>query len=155
MGRIFTQAQLIDELKIWRAEAKKIVFTNGCFDVLHRGHVEYLNTARSHGDILIVGLNSDSSVKMIKGNDRPYFGEEDRAYILSQLLPVDAVVLFSEETPRELINKIIPDILVKGGDYKKDEVVGRDVVEKNGGELILVPLIPGRSSSGVISKIRS
>jgi rfaE bifunctional protein nucleotidyltransferase chain/domain len=155
LGKVYTETQLLEQIKIWRSDGKKLVFTNGCFDVLHRGHVEYLDTARTYGDILIVGLNSDSSVRVLKGNDRPYLGQEDRAYILSQLIPVDAVVIFSEETPLKLINKIIPDILVKGGDYKKDEVVGRETVENRGGKLILVPLTPGRSSTSIIDKIRS
>jgi rfaE bifunctional protein nucleotidyltransferase chain/domain len=147
--------ELKNNLEKWRNKKLKIVFTNGCFDILHRGHVEYLSKAKSYGDILIVGLNSDTSVKRLKGESRPYINEDDRGYILSNLKAVDAVVLFNEDTPYKIINKIIPDVLVKGGDYKLEEIVGRETVEKNGGKVETVGFIKGNSTSILIEKIRN
>jgi len=134
-------------------QSKKIVFTNGCFDIIHRGHIEYLKEAKKLGEVLIIGLNSDDSVKRIKGENRPINSEEDRAEILSQLKPVDFVVTFYEDTPYELIKNIMPDILVKGGDWKIEEIVGNDVVIKNGGEVKSLKYFPDRSTSKVIKKI--
>ncbi len=155
MGEIVDRIDIQNFANARKNEGKKIVFTNGCFDILHRGHVEYLNSARKYGDLLIIGVNTDSSVKLLKGDDRPLVEEQDRAYILSQLISVDAVVLFEEETPLDLINEVKPDVLVKGGDYTVDEVVGRDVVESNGGKVIIIPLIPDRSTTNIIDKVRS
>jgi len=153
MGKIFK----IDELVKFREKAKikgrKVVFTNGCFDILHRGHVELLEKAKRLGDFLIVALNSDSSMKKIKGEKRPILDEDDRAYILTSLKCVDAVCLFDEETPAEIINKLKPDILVKGGDYKINEVVGRESVYNVGGEVVTIPLVEGKSTKGIIEKI--
>jgi len=153
MGKIFK----IDELVKFREKAKikgrKVVFTNGCFDILHRGHVELLEKAKRLGDFLIVALNSDSSMKKIKGEKRPILDENDRAYILASLKCVDAVCLFDEETPAEIINKLKPDILVKGGDYKINEVVGRESVYNVGGEVVTIPLVEGKSTKGIIEKI--
>ncbi|MBU2445487.1 MAG: adenylyltransferase/cytidyltransferase family protein, partial [Bacteroidetes bacterium] len=115
-------------------ENKKLVFTNGCFDIIHRGHVDYLNRAKELGDALVVALNSDESVRKLKGEERPVVSLIDRAYVLSNLKCVDFVISFDEETPFEIISKVIPDILVKGGDWKLDQIVGRDIVEKNGGK---------------------
>ena len=129
---------------------KKIVFTNGCFDILHKGHVSYLNTAKSFGDVLILGLNSDNSVKRLKGESRPINTQEDRAYILSALECIDYVVIFDEDTPYELISKIKPNVLVKGGDYKGKEVVGQDIAD----ELKLVDFIEGRSTTRTIKRIQ-
>ena len=143
---------LLDE---WKEKGLKIVFTNGCFDILHRGHVEYLSQAKSYGDILIVGLNSDISVKKLKGEERPFVSEEDRAYILSGLSAVDAIVIFNEDTPYHLISKIIPDVLVKGGDYKVEDIVGREIVEKNGGKVVTVSFVNGNSTSLLINKIKN
>ena len=154
MGEILSRTEIQNNVARWRQSGKKIVFTNGCFDILHRGHVEYLIAARQHGDLLVVGVNTDASVRILKGDDRPLVGEQDRAFILSQLLSVDAVVLFSEETPYNLICDIIPDVLVKGGDYSVSEVVGRDVVEASGGKVVIIPLVPGRSTSSIIKKVR-
>lgn len=143
----------IDEISVLSQELKsrnkKIVFTNGCFDLLHSGHVKYLETAKSLGDILIIGLNSDKSVSTLKGKSRPINSESDRAYLLAALEVVDYVVVFKEETPFNLINIIKPHILVKGGDYKGKKVIGDDIVK----ELIIVPLIEGRSTSNIIRKI--
>jgi rfaE bifunctional protein nucleotidyltransferase chain/domain len=136
-----------------KSKGKKIVFTNGCFDILHRGHVEYLSKAKQLGDVLIVGLNSDSSVKMIKGDKRPIVPQEDRAFILSNLSFVDYVVIFDEPTPYELISKIVPDVLVKGSDWSQENVVGKDIVEANGGKVVLIEIVPGRSTTNVIKTI--
>lgn len=132
---------------------KKIVFTNGCFDILHRGHIEYLKEAKKLGDVLIIGLNSDNSVKKIKGDNRPINCEEDRAEILSQLKPVDFVVIFNEDIPYELIKSIVPDILVKGGDWKIKEIIGSDIVIKNGGKVKSLKYFPTSSTSNIIKKI--
>jgi rfaE bifunctional protein nucleotidyltransferase chain/domain len=132
---------------------KKVVFTNGCFDVLHRGHVEYLAKAAESGDLLVVGLNTDASVKKIKGPLRPYQDENTRALILASLHVVSAVVLFDEETPYELIGLVKPAILVKGGDYKPEEIVGYDLVKNRGGEVITIPLTEGYSSTNIIDNI--
>lgn len=154
MGRVLDWTELEFELKKWRSSGKIVVFTNGCFDIIHRGHVEYLDKAKKLGDVLILGLNSDQSVRLLKGPGRPFVSEEDRAYILSQLLSVDVVTLFKEETPYNLINLVKPDILVKGGDYSLDQIVGREIVEKNGGRVIPITLIEGKSTTGLIERIR-
>ena len=133
---------------------KKIVFTNGCFDILHIGHVRYLKKAAALGDILIVGLNSDDSVRRIKGPDRPVNNQDDRLEVLAALDFVDYVVIFNEDTPYEIIKLCQPDFLVKGGDYKPEEVVGRDIVEGRGGRLVLIPFVKGRSTTNIIEKIK-
>ena len=133
---------------------KKIVFTNGCFDVLHKGHVFYLRRARKLGDVLIVGLNSDLSVRKIKGSGRPVNSQDDRAELLSELKCVDRVIIFNEDTPEKLIRKIRPDILVKGGDWKKKNVVGAAFVESYGGKVRLIPFVKGFSTTGLLGKIR-
>ena len=137
-----------------RAEGKKVVFTNGCFDLIHRGHVEYLYFARKQGDVLVVGINSDESVRRLKGKGRPLSSLTDRMYVLASLEPVDFVVPFEEDTPYELIKDVLPDVLVKGRDYRPDEVVGRDIVEGRGGKLVLAEYLEGYSTSGLIRKIR-
>ncbi|NIW78328.1 MAG: D-glycero-beta-D-manno-heptose 1-phosphate adenylyltransferase [Calditrichae bacterium] len=134
---------------------KQLVFTNGCFDILHRGHVEYLRQAKVLGDLLFVGLNSDNSVTRLKGRGRPILAQEDRAFILASLAVVDYVSIFDEETPQELIQAIQPDILVKGGDYRLNQIVGRRVVEERGGQVKTIPLIPNRSTSDILQKIIS
>jgi D-glycero-beta-D-manno-heptose 1-phosphate adenylyltransferase len=134
-------------------QTQKIVFTNGCFDILHAGHVQYLNEAKALGDILVVGLNSDSSVKRLKGNTRPINSEEDRAIVLAALESVDYVVIFEEDTPYNLIYHIKPDILVKGGDWSPQTIVGADVVIKNGGEVKSLSFKKGISSTQIIDKI--
>jgi rfaE bifunctional protein nucleotidyltransferase chain/domain len=137
-----------------RRRRRKIVFTNGVFDILHRGHVAYLAKARSFGDVLVVGLNSDKSVRKLKGSDRPLQGQADRAAILSALEAVDYVVVFGEETPERLIREIKPDVLVKGADYRISEIVGADFVKANGGEVRRIRLTPGRSSSDLLKKLK-
>jgi D-beta-D-heptose 7-phosphate kinase / D-beta-D-heptose 1-phosphate adenosyltransferase len=137
-----------------RPRNERVVFTNGCFDILHRGHVAYLYAARALGDSLVVGLNTDASVRRLKGEGRPVVAEDDRAYVLAGLGCVDAVTLFDEDTPAELIADLLPDVLVKGGDYSPDAVVGRDVVEANGGRLVLIPFVTGRSTTEILHRIR-
>jgi rfaE bifunctional protein nucleotidyltransferase chain/domain len=137
-----------------RALGRRFVFTNGCFDVIHPGHVALLSEARKLGSFLLVGINSDRSIRSLKGDGRPIQGEKARALVVSSLKPVDGVILFDEETPLELIRELLPDILVKGGDYTRDQVVGRDVVEGAGGRVVIVPLLPGHSTSGIVEKLR-
>ncbi len=137
-----------------RNEEKKLVFTNGCFDLIHRGHVDYLTKARELGDGLVVALNSDSSVRKLKGEGRPVVSLIDRAYVLSNLKCVDFVISFDEETPFEIISKVIPDVLVKGGDWKIDQIVGRDVVEKNGGKVYSLKYVDNYSTSSILERIK-
>ncbi len=136
-----------------KRRGKKIVFTNGCFDILHAGHVEYLSKARKMGDILVIGLNSDGSVKKLKGDSRPVNNEVDRAKVLSALYFVDYVTIFSEETPERLIKKIKPDYLVKGGDWTEEKIAGANFVKSYGGKVKIVPFVAGYSTSSVIDKI--
>lgn len=136
-----------------KKQGKKVVFTNGCFDILHRGHIECLRKARSFGDILIVALNSDSSVRKIKGEKRPILSQNDRAEIIASLEMVDYVLIFNQETPQKIVAHLVPDVLVKGGDYTKDDIVGKDIVESSGGRVIKVKQIPGRSTKDIIRKI--
>lgn len=131
----------------------KVVFTNGCFDLVHRGHVDYLSKARDLGDLLIVGLNSDDSVRRLKGEQRPISNQQSRAIVLAAFAFVDYVVIFDEDTPLNLIMSIKPDILVKGGDYNHDNVVGADFVESYGGRLELIPLVPGESTTNLVNKM--
>ena len=132
---------------------RKVVFTNGCFDVLHRGHVTYLAKARDLGDCLVVGLNSDASVKRLKGENRPINNENDRAYVLAALSSIDYIILFEEDTPKNLIEQVKPDILVKGGDYQIDNIVGADFVLKNGGQVLTIPFVDGYSSTKIIQAL--
>lgn len=151
--KIFTTEQLQKIVNNWHNEGKKIVFTNGCFDLVHRGHIEYLQKAKELGDKLVVGLNTDRSVRALKGPTRPFIGEEDRLVILAALESTDAVCLFDEDTPIALITKVKPHFLVKGGDYNLNEIVGREFVEKNGGEIKLIPFVSGRSTTELVEKI--
>jgi rfaE bifunctional protein nucleotidyltransferase chain/domain len=134
---------------------KKIVFTNGCFDILHRGHVAYLNEAKALGDVLVVGLNSDSSVKRLKGSERPVNSEQDRKFVLENLKSVDFVEVFSEDTPLNLIKKVMPNILVKGGDWKIEQIVGSKEVLANGGQVLSLNFIDGFSTTSTINKIQN
>ncbi len=153
MGNVYTRISLVNQRLLWKQQDKKVVFTNGVFDILHRGHVEYLLKAKSMGDILIVGMNTDASVKRIKGDLRPIVREDDRAFILSQLGCVDAVCLFDEDTPLNLISAVVPDILVKGADYSIDAIVGKDVVEQAGGKVQTIEFVPNRSTSNIVETI--
>ncbi|MBU7583986.1 MAG: D-glycero-beta-D-manno-heptose-7-phosphate kinase [Nostoc sp. TH1S01] len=152
-SKILRLPDLIRRIAAWRGEGKKIVFTNGCFDLLHVGHVVYLDKAKATGDILIVGLNADDSVKRLKGPERPIISESDRARVLASLSSVDAVVLFDQDTPIELIEAIKPDVLVKGADYREEQVVGASFVSSYQGEVVLVPLVDDRSTTKIASKI--
>jgi len=142
------------QLSRWRFFRKKIVFTNGCFDLLHSGHIDYLSKAADIGDVLIIGLNSDESVKRLKGNNRPVNEQKERALMLASFSFVTAVIIFEEETPYNLIEKVKPDILVKGGDYKPDQVAGADIVASNGGNVIIMDLLPGYSTSTIEARIK-
>ncbi len=139
----------------WKAEGKKVVFTNGCFDILHLGHVDYLEKARSLGDKLVLGLNTDDSVSRFKGPQRPIQDQNSRAHILASLQFIDMVVLFNEDTPKDLISALIPDILVKGSDYLAENIVGADVVKLNGGVVKTIEFVPGYSTTRIVDKIKN
>jgi D-beta-D-heptose 7-phosphate kinase/D-beta-D-heptose 1-phosphate adenosyltransferase len=144
-------ARLVRE---WREQGRSVVFTNGVFDILHPGHLRYLQAARSEGDVLIVGLNSDRSVRAIKGPDRPINPQNERAEVLAALACVDAVVIFDEETPAEIIRRLQPDVLAKGADWPADQIVGRETVEARGGQVVRVPVEEGFSTSSIIERVR-
>jgi D-glycero-beta-D-manno-heptose 1-phosphate adenylyltransferase len=153
MNGIKTRVELILLRKKLRAEKKKVVFTNGVFDILHSGHVDYLTKSKALGDILLVGINSDNSVKKIKGNKRPILSEQERAFIIVNLKPVDYVTLFDEDTPQKLIEDIVPDVLIKGADWPLDKIVGKDIVEKNGGKVRTIEFVNQQSTSKIIELI--
>jgi len=153
MGEITTKANLLRLREQWKFFGKKVVFTNGCFDLLHRGHIDYLAKAKSLGDVLVIGLNDDASVRRLKGPQRPLVEQGDRAEILASLKSVDFVCLFSEDTPYELIKAVVPDVLVKGADWPVDKVVGKDIVESAGGNVQTIEFLPNRSTTGLIEKI--
>jgi D-glycero-beta-D-manno-heptose 1-phosphate adenylyltransferase len=153
MGKILSRSELLQVRRQLKAEGKRVVFTNGCFDILHRGHVDYLTKARAQGDVLIVGLNTDASVQRLKGPTRPVVEEEDRAVVIAALAVVDYVALFDEDTPYELIRSLVPDILVKGADWSVNDIVGKDVVEAAGGAVHTIEFLPNRSTSKIIQKI--
>jgi rfaE bifunctional protein nucleotidyltransferase chain/domain len=145
----------VQKISRWRNSGDKIVFTNGCFDILHTGHLDYLEQAKLQGDRLVIGLNSDDSVKRLKGPERPLNNNDSRSRALAALSFVDAVVFFSEDTPYELISTVKPDILVKGGDYLADKIVGSDIVKENGGEVRTIPFTEGFSTTSFIERIKS
>lgn len=153
-NKILTFDDMRHQVKRWRLLDKSIAFTNGCFDILHEGHLEILSRSAASADILVVGVNTDASVKKLKGEGRPVNNETFRAGLLAALSMVDAVVLFDDATPLELIRMIAPDILIKGGDYAIDQIVGAEEVIKNGGEVKIVPLLKGYSTTSLIQKIR-
>ena len=138
----------------WKREGKKVVFTNGCFDILHLGHIDYLERARALGDCLVLGLNTDSSVGRFKGPNRPIQDQNSRAHVLASLQFIDLVVFFDEDTPQNLISELLPDILVKGSDYLAENIVGADVVKRNGGEVKTIDFVPGYSTTRIIEKIK-
>jgi len=153
--KILSQEEIVRIVNIHRFFKKKIVFTNGCFDILHPGHVYYLNQARSLGDVLVVGLNSDDSVKRLnKGTERPIHSQDKRADVLAALLCVDYISIFDEDTPLELIQKIKPDVLVKGGDYTIDKIAGADFVQAYGGSVAIIPLLEGYSTTDIVNKLK-
>jgi rfaE bifunctional protein nucleotidyltransferase chain/domain len=153
MGRLLALDALVRERKVLSRKGQRVVFTNGTFDILHRGHVEYLAAARRMGDVLIVGLNNDASIRRIKGPRRPINPQRDRAVVLAALGCVDYVCLFGDDTPLRMITRLLPDVLVKGADWKKSMIVGRDVVEAHGGSVRTVRLTAGRSTTGVIERV--
>jgi len=152
-GKDFSRSALIDHVAAWRRQGRSVVFTNGCFDLLHLGHVALLREAAKCGDKLVLAINSDASVRRLKGEDRPLVPQSDRAALLAALDCVDAVVVFDEDTPLETIEAIRPDVLVKGQDYQPHQVVGRELVESWGGRLELVPLLPEHSTSALVDRI--
>jgi len=154
-GSVCTRAELTRRIAGWRAEKKRVVFTNGCFDVLHAGHVAYLREARSNGDVLVVGVNDDASVKRLKGEGRPINPLADRMTVLAALQMVDAVTSFADDTPLELVQFVTPDVLVKGEDWADKGVVGREWVERHGGKVVLAKMLPGRSTSAIVEKMRA
>ena len=154
MRKILGREELIRERERIGREGKRLVFTNGCFDLLHPGHVRYLDQARRLGDALVVALNSDQSVRAIKGEGRPILSESERAEVMAALEAVDYVTIFDEETPRELIASLLPDILVKGGDWAPDQIVGREEVEAAGGKVLSLPYVEGSSTTDIINRIK-
>lgn len=151
--KIYTLPELLKQVKRWKFLGKKIAFTNGCFDILHEGHIFSLSQAALEGDVLIVGVNADASTKRLKGPSRPVNNENSRALLLASLVMTDAVVIFEEDTPLELIAAILPDTIVKGGDYTVEQVVGAKEVMANGGRVVINPIVPGFSTTGIIEKI--
>lgn len=154
MNSIKSRSEIKEIINQLKKEEKKIVFTNGVFDLIHAGHVDYLVKAKQLGDVLVLALNTDSSVKRIKGNKRPILKQEERAFIVSNLKPVDYVTFFEEDTPAEIISDLIPDILVKGADWSIDKIVGREVVEANGGAVKTIEFVSDQSTSKIIQIIK-
>ena len=153
--KIVSRDQFVEMVHSWKEESKRVVFTNGCFDILHLGHVEYLEKARAFGDKMVIGLNSDESVAKLKGEGRPVNNQGARAGVLAALEVVDLITYFEEDTPYELIGSCIPNVLVKGEDYSEEEIVGADVVKENGGAVKTVPLTVGFSTSEIINRIEN
>jgi D-glycero-beta-D-manno-heptose 1-phosphate adenylyltransferase len=153
-SKIFDKEKLMRQLAVWNFKDKKIVFTNGCFDFIHLGHIDYLMKAADAGDVLIIGLNSDESVRRLKGAGRPVNNNQARSLTLASFSFVDAVILFDEDTPYELIHRIQPDVLVKGKDYKTEEIAGHDIVLAKGGQVITVDLLPGYSTTALIERLK-
>ena len=154
-SKIYTLDQLIDEVINWKDQNKKIVFTNGCFDLIHLGHVEVLARSSDLGDKLIVAINSDESIAKIKGTNRPIIEEESRVKQIAALDFVDAVILFNQDTPINIISSITPNVITKGGDYKISDVVGYEIVQKNNGEVVIIPLTQGYSTTSILDKIKN
>ena len=154
-AKIFNIKDLSQIIKKWRLNGDKIIFTNGCFDLIHLGHLEILARSADLGDKLIVGINSDMSIKKIKGNSRPIIEEDSRAKQLAAIEFIDAVILFNEDTPYNLINILKPDVLTKGGDYKKNDIVGNQLINKEQGEVVIIPLTQGYSTTSILEKIKN
>jgi rfaE bifunctional protein nucleotidyltransferase chain/domain len=153
MGEVVARADLVQIREKLRRQGKRVVFTNGCFDIVHRGHVEYLTKAKALGDVLLVGINTDASVQRLKGPMRPIVCQDDRAFVLAAFRVVDYVCLFDEDTPHELIKAVVPDVLVKGSDWTIDSIVGKEIVEAAGGAVQTIDFIPNRSTTDIIKKI--
>ena len=154
-NKIYPLQELENKVNAWKQAGEEVVFTNGCFDIIHRGHIEVLAQTADLGDRLIIGLNSDSSIQKLKGEDRPIIDEQSRAILISALSFVDAVILFPEETPINLISTLLPDVLAKGGDYEIETIVGHEIIQNNGGKVKLVPFVDGFSSTTIIEKIKN
>ncbi|NVO01152.1 MAG: D-glycero-beta-D-manno-heptose 1-phosphate adenylyltransferase [Bacteroidetes bacterium] len=154
-AKLLTEETIKKQISEWRSDGKKIVFTNGCFDIIHRGHIDYLSKAADEGKILIIGLNTDSSVRKLKGPKRPINDELSRALILGSFFFVDAIILFNEETPFNLINTIKPDVLIKGSDYQIEEIVGYDILKSYGGIVKTISFLDGFSTSAIENKIKN
>lgn len=154
-NKLYSLEKLLTQVAAWKIKGKTIAFTNGCFDILHEGHIASLSTAAKEADYLIVGLNSDTSVKQLKGDARPINNEQSRAIILQNLVVVDAVVIFTEQTPLALISAILPDVLVKGGDYTTEQIVGAKEVIAAGGRVVINPIVEGFSTTGTITQIKA
>ena len=154
-AKIFNIKDLSQIIKKWRLSGNKIIFTNGCFDLIHLGHLEILARSADLGDKLIVGINSDMSIKKIKGDSRPIIEEDSRAKQLAAIEFIDAVILFNEDTPFDLINILKPDVLTKGGDYKKNDIVGNELINKEQGEVVIIPLTQGYSTTSILEKIKN
>jgi D-beta-D-heptose 7-phosphate kinase/D-beta-D-heptose 1-phosphate adenosyltransferase len=154
-SKIYSPKEIVFQVNRWKLLSKTIAFTNGCFDILHPGHIASLSDAAREADFLIVGLNSDASAKRLKGEGRPVMGEKSRALILTSLIMVDAVVIFDEDTPLQLIELLNPDVLIKGGDYTLDQIIGAKEVMAKGGRVVINAIKPGFSSTGIIGKIRN
>jgi len=152
-SKITDREELKNKLAYWRFKDQKIVFTNGCFDLLHLGHIDYLSKAKDLGDVLIIGVNTDDSVRRLKGKSRPITDENSRATIIASLQFVNAVVLFNEDTPYELIKQVQPDVLVKGSDYKAEDIVGYDIVKAKGGEIVTIDYLEGYATTAILNKI--
>lgn len=153
-SKIYTRAELVKQIRRWRFLGKSISFTNGCFDILHAGHIASLSEAAKEADVLVVGLNTDASTKRLKGSERPVNSENSRALLLASLEIVDAVTLFDEDTPLELIQTILPDVIVKGGDYTMDQMIGAKEVIGNGGRIVINPIVEGYSTTNIIESIK-
>ena len=153
-NKILSREAMLQQCNVWRASGYKVVFTNGCFDILHHGHLSLLASAADFGNKLVLALNTDASVKLLKGPERPITHEQDRAFQAASLLCVDAVCLFDEATPEELIKYLKPDVLVKGGDYTIDKIIGADFVIANGGSVEIIPFVEGYSTTSIIGKIK-
>ena len=154
LEKIYSLASIIEKANQWKKEGKKIVFTNGVFDLLHKGHIFSLTQAAKEGDVLVIGLNSDGSVRRLKGDSRPINDQDSRALLLAALFMVDAVVIFDEDTPLKLITSILPGVLVKGGDYTVDEIAGAKEVIANGGKIVINPILDGFSTTAIIKAIK-
>jgi rfaE bifunctional protein nucleotidyltransferase chain/domain len=154
-SKIYNLDALTNQVEQWKLASNKVVFTNGCFDIIHRGHIELLARTADLGDKLVIGLNSDQSIQKLKEEGRPVIDEQSRAILLAALSFVDAIVLFSEDTPLKLISALLPDLLAKGGDYEIETIVGHEIVQQNGGKVKLIPFLDGFSSTTIIDKIKN
>ena len=154
-SKVYNLDTLTNQVERWKATGNKVVFTNGCFDIIHRGHIEVLALTADLGDKFIIGLNSDQSIQKIKGEGRPIINEKSRAILLAALSFVDAIVLFSEDTPLKLISSLLPNVLAKGGDYEIETIIGHEIVQQNGGKVKLIPFLDGFSSTAIIDKIKN